>query len=106
MKNRLIIALVAGAILGVFCIIGASVRTSPDALYLFAFWYNRLLMGLVIGLLPKENVFWKMIVRGAIFGLIVSLAFYSATAYADFLGFVVGGLYGMIIEYVSSRFAR
>lgn len=106
MKKRLIIALAAGAVLGVFCIIGASVRMSPETDYLFAFWYNRLLMGLVIGLLPLEPVFRKMIVRGAIVGLIVSFAFYSATDYADFLGFVVGALYGIIIEYVSVRYAR
>jgi hypothetical protein len=106
MRKRWMIALAAGAVLGVFCIIGASVRMSPAVDYLFAFWYNRLLMGFVIGLLPHESVLWKMILRGAIVGLIVSFAFYSATGYADFLGFAVGALYGIAIEYVSARYAR
>lgn len=106
MKKQLIVSLITGAILGVFCIIGASIRMSPEIDYLFAFWYNRLLMGLVIGLLPIEPVFRKMIFRGAIIGLIVSFAFYSATEYMDFLGFIVGGLYGVIIAYASFRFVR
>ncbi|MFP4177350.1 MAG: hypothetical protein ACLFTZ_01160 [Acholeplasmataceae bacterium] len=106
MKKRMTIALAMGALLGVFCIIGASVRTGPDADYLFAFWYNRLLMGFVVGLLPFERVFRRMVARGALIGLFVSFAFYSATGYADLLGFAVGAVYGIIIEYASVRFVR
>jgi len=40
----------------VVCIFGASVKTGFDlqTSYLFAFWYNRLLMGFVIGLLDGK----------------------------------------------------
>jgi hypothetical protein len=33
-------------------------------------------------------------------GLFVSFAFYSATEFYDLLGFLVGAIYGLIIEFV------
>lgn len=105
-KHRLRTSLIAGAMLGFFCIIGASVRSGfeLDASYLFAFWYNRVIMGLIIGLACSESVHYKLILRGAFFGLIVSFAFYSSTAFHDLTGFIAGGFYGVIIEYTAFRF--
>ncbi len=106
MSKRLKVTLVAGAILGVFCIIGASLRypESIENWYLFAFWFNRLLMGLVIGLLSFNKSIKYILIRGFIVGLIVSFAFYSATNYLDLPGFLVGGVYGMIIEFAAYKF--
>lgn len=99
-KRRVVSGLIIGAILGVVCIVGATIRTNGDLLngYLFAFWYNRLLMGLVIGLFPAWPM-KKALLRGAVIGLLMSFAFYSATNYQDLTGFMVGLGYGMIIEY-------
>ena len=100
MNKRLLVSIIVGAVLGVFCIIGAQSRFggSLSNSYLFGFWFNRVLMGLVIGLLiPLKNI-KLLLLRGAIFGLIVSFAFYSATEFNDLLGFLVGAAYGMIIE--------
>jgi len=70
LTKRLKICIATGAILGVFCIVGALVRSGfqRDAIFLFALWYNRLIMGLMIGLAggnlgwPKNNwprsTFW------------------------------------------------
>lgn len=105
LTKRMKISLVAGAILGVVCIVGASVRSGfeSDAYWLFALWYNRLLMGFVIGL-PWRNIgLTKSIVRGAIVGLLVSFAFYSATGFGDIVSFLAGIIYGMIIEYFTFR---
>lgn len=106
LKNkRLLVAVITGAILGIFCIIGAQSRFGGDLSnsYLFGFWFNRLLMGIVIGLLlPLKNV-KLLLVRGVVVGLIISFAFYSATEFKDLLGFLVGAGYGMIIEYVSYK---
>lgn len=102
MNRKIVTGLITGAILGVFCIIGASTR-SPEPLtniYLFAFWFNRLLMGFVIALLPSNLPLGKRLLRGAIIGLGVSFAFYSATEFYDLLGFLVGAIYGLIIEFV------
>src|SRR5690554_4001470 len=100
-KKRLIISIMVGSILGIFCIIGAQLRSGfdKDAVYLFAFWYNRFLMGVVIGLLSPTSL-KKSLIRGLIIGLIVSFAFYSTTGFSDIIGFVVGLFYGVIIAYV------
>ena len=97
--------MVAGALLGVVCIIGAQLRSGfeRDAVYLFSFWFNRLLMGIVIGLVWSKMSTVKAIVRGAILGLLVSFAFYSSTGFTDLIGLIAGIVYGVIIEYVALR---
>ncbi len=98
-KTFFLRALVTGALLGVVCIVGASLRSNePLALsYLFAFWYNRVLMGAFIGIvpLPKKNA--HALLMGAAIGLFISFAFYSATNFHDLIGFIVGIPYGLII---------
>lgn len=106
--QRLKVCIATGAVLGVFCIIGASIRSGfeRDAVYLFAFWYNRLLMGLVIGLAVATADVGKALIRGAVLGFLVSFAFYSATGFDDGVGFMAGIVYGIIIEYVAWRFEQ
>ena len=100
MNKRLIVSLIAGAILGVFCILGANLRFEGTLsnTYLFAFWFNRLLMGLVIGLASFKLDLKFRLIRGVILGIFVSFAFYSATDFLDLTGFLVGAVYGIIIE--------
>jgi len=100
--KRMAYGLILGSVLGIVCILGANLR-SPEPLaawYLFAFWLNRFLMGFVIALLPLNPSLLKKIGRGLLVGLFISFTFYSATNYQDLPGFVVGGLYGVIIETV------
>ena len=100
MVKRIIYGLIMGSILGLICIFGAQIRASEnlDTWYLFAFWFNRFLMGFVFALLPLNIALKTKIIRGMIIGVLISFAFYSATNYQDFLGFIVGGLYGLILE--------
>ncbi len=104
--KRLTVSLLMGAILGVFCIIGAYVRFGPEreVFLLFSLWYNRLLMGLLIGLPLAKVSLSKAIIRGAILGCAVSFAYYSATGFSDHMSFVAGIVYGMIIEAVAFKF--
>ena len=104
--KRMKLSLIAGAILGVVCIVGASIRSGFDlnASYLFAFWYNRLLMGFVIGLLDGKLGLPKVLYRGVGIGLLVSFAFYSSIGFGDPVGFLVGIIYGVIIEYVAFKY--
>ena len=106
--RRMLICIITGAILGVVCIIGAQVRSGfeKDAVYLFSFWFNRLLMGIVIGLAWSKLNTMQAIARGAILGLLVSFAFYSSTGFADIIGFIAGIVYGMIIEYAALRLGK
>lgn len=100
MGKRIAYGLTIGGILGGLCIFGATLRSSEslEGWYLFAFWFNRFLMGFVFAFLPALNSLFIKSVRGVLVGLIVSFAFYSATNYHDVIGFLVGGLYGVIIE--------
>lgn len=108
MNKRLYVSIITGAILGVVCILGAQLRysTSVGSIYLFAFWFNRLLMGLTIGLINQPVSLKKRLIRGFVIGIIVSFAFYSATDFKDLIGFLVGGVYGVIIEYIAFRFEK
>lgn len=105
MSKRMIITIITGSILGVFCIIGAQLRSGfeQEVVYLFSFWYNRLLMGVLFGFLIKEIPFKLLLLRGLILGLFVSFAFYAATGFNDLIGFLAGGVYGIIIEYVALK---
>lgn len=98
-KKRLIVSIIMGSILGIICIVGAQLRSgfSKDTVYLMAFWYNRFLLGLFIGFLGSTSL-RNALIRGFIFGAIVSFAFYSATGFSDVIGFIAGMLYGGIIE--------
>lgn len=105
MKNhtkRLLLGVLSGAILGIFCIIGVGTRLgfSGNELFLFSTWFNRLLLGLVIGLSPKIREFKNVIIRGSILGLIVSFSLFVATNFLDVPGFIAGIVYGIIIEFI------
>jgi hypothetical protein len=106
LTKRLKLSMLTGAVLGVFCIIGAYVRfgSENEVALLFSLWYNRLLMGLLIGLPWSKTGLIKAITRGAILGFAVSFAYYSSTGFSDHVSFVAGIIYGMIIEAVAYKF--
>jgi hypothetical protein len=109
MKKRLIVSVITGALLGVICIIGGSIRAGGlrgNELYLIALWYNRVIMGLMIGFAGG----WQIVrgganryVRGALLGLLVSAAFFLSSGFRDPIAFVAGIVYGLIIEFVAAR---
>lgn len=108
MKKRMITALIGGALLGLICVAGAYVRsgfTASPAL-VFSLWYNRVVMGLLIGA-PWSLVNWKMaLLRGALMGLLVSFAYYSSTGFVDHVSFIAGIVYGVILEAWLSRHVK
>lgn len=107
--KRIVLAILIGAVLGIFCILGAGGRVggwTGNEILLIGLWYNRVIMGLLIGfagdlkLIKKgNNVKWlNSIVRGAILGFLVSLQFYLSTNLLDLLSFLAGIVYGIIID--------
>lgn len=112
MKNkRLVISTATGAVLGVFCIVGISLRLGyyGNELFILSTFINRLIMGLVIGLAPYyaiKNTTTNSLIRGAILGLIISGSFYLATGFKDFPGFIAGIVYGIIIDYVATKYGK
>ena len=107
-KKRMIISLITGAILGVVCIIGATVRFGGETstYLLFALWYNRIIMGLVIGLASSKKDLSSVLIRGAFLGLLVSFAYYATTGFTDTVSFIAGIIYGIIIEYAAFKFEK
>jgi len=108
--KRVLIAVVGGAVLGVLCIIGVGTRLgySGNGILLSAIWFNRVVMGLVIGLAPfikiKENL-PTAAVRGLILGLIISGSLLLATDFIDIPGFFAGIAYGVIIDLAATKLA-
>ncbi|NLV48080.1 MAG: hypothetical protein GXY22_05440 [Clostridiaceae bacterium] len=105
MKKRLMVALIGGALLGLVCVAGAFIRSGFTAspMFVFSLWFNRVIIGLVIGAPWIETSRGKSLLRGALFGLLVSFAFYSSTGFEDPISFLAGIVYGVIIEAWLSR---
>jgi hypothetical protein len=110
MNRRLAIGILMGAFLGVFCIFGVGLRIGfgGNELFLFSMWYNRVVMGLVIGLAgglqlvdSKYNVF----VRGLVLGLVVTAAITFTSEFRDWPSFFAGVAYGVIIDWVATRYS-
>lgn len=107
MNRRTSIGLIAGAVLGIFCIIGVNFRMGDQVtgLFLFATWFNRVVMGLMIGFYtPASKNLLHSAVRGGLLGLIVSFSLYSATEFIDTPGFIAGIVYGIIIDVLATKF--
>ncbi len=107
-KKRLWLGIFTGAVLGIFCIVGGALRLGwqGNQLLLFGLWYNRLVMGLMIGLAGDWELVpgkWNWALRGAGLGLLVSAAYFFTTGASDWVSFLAGILYGLIIELVIRR---
>lgn len=100
MNKRLIEGIIGGAILGLVCVVGAFIRSgfsaSPE--FVFSLWYNRVIMGILIGAPWKDTTKYKTLLRGGTFGLLVSFAFYSSTNFQDPISFLAGIIYGVLLE--------
>jgi uncharacterized membrane protein len=108
MKKRMKSALIGGALLGVVCVIGAYIRSGFTAspVFVFSLWYNRVIIGLVVGAPWVAASKSKVLFRGALLGLLVSFAFYSATGFQDPISFLAGIVYGVILEAWLRRYEK
>ncbi len=110
-KRRVTIGILTGALLGILCIVGVGIRIGFDGneMFLFAMWYNRVVMGLLIGLaydikfIDSDKNF---LVRGFVLGLVVTLAITFTSEFRDWPSFFAGLAYGPIIDWASTRFGR
>ncbi len=114
--RRIGIATIVGAVLGVFCIIGVGTRISGgiegNIVFLIGMWYNRVIMGLLIGFAGEMHIIKRQnernllnaAVRGLLFGILVSSAIFISTEFRDFPSLLAGFAYGFIIDVVATRF--
>ena len=49
---------------------------------------------------------WNWLLRGAILGLVVSGAYFLTSGAGDWVSFIAGILYGVIIEFVLQRLVK
>ncbi|NDL67534.1 hypothetical protein [Anaerotalea alkaliphila] len=105
MKKRMMEALIGGALLGIVCVVGAYIRSGFTASpgFVFSLWYNRVIIGLVVGAPWIEKGRSKALLRGALLGALVSFAFYSSTGFQDHISFAAGIVYGVMLEAWLSR---
>ena len=112
MNKRLTISLITGALLGFVCIIGASIRTGGYAnniQYLIALWYNRVIIGFAIGLAGNWQITTRRhdsYIRSGIIALLISAAFFLSTEFRDYIAFIAGIFYGLIIEFIASKYSK
>ena len=102
--KRLIIATILGILCGLFCMYGTISKFpefAADTLFLVGIVYNRALIGVVIGI--ADNIGLHPALRGAVIGVVVSMAMaiFSAEGMLAVLGF--GLVYGVLIDIVTSR---
>ncbi len=107
--KRILISVMMGAVLGVLCIVGVGTRIGygGNEMFLFAMWYNRIVLGLLIGLAYDIKIIGSdknYIIRGLLLGLIVSSAITFTSEFRDWPSFFAGIAYGIIIDYVATRF--
>jgi len=116
--RRIAIATLTGALLGVLCIIGVGARIPggylPNIIFLIGMWYNRVIMGMLIGfagdmILVRRDDQKNMVnavVRGLLFGVLVSLAIFLSTEFRDVPALFAGFAYGPIIDIVATWAAK
>ncbi|MDM8534188.1 hypothetical protein QUF55_05710 [Clostridiaceae bacterium HSG29] len=100
MTKRMKKSIAMGVILGIFCVVGAYIRSGRqlNVINIFSLWYNRLILGFIIGVPWESKEMKKSIIRGAIIGFIISFQFYIFTNFVDTVSFIAGIVYGIIIE--------
>ncbi|TFG17660.1 MAG: hypothetical protein EU530_10300 [Promethearchaeota archaeon] len=110
---RTLISAGLGAILGIFCIIGVSQRMpsvilTSSSIYLLGAWYNRLIMGIMIGLagefhfLNEKYQILESIIRGTIIGALISVSFSFLSQPPTWTYFFAGIAYGFVIDLIST----
>ncbi|MHA1952964.1 MAG: hypothetical protein ACXAAM_04975 [Candidatus Heimdallarchaeaceae archaeon] len=112
--KRLGISTVTGAILGVFCILGAVQRIpgnfSDNLAYLMGIWSMRVILGIVIGLAGSIVIFkgekWQpwvnTVIRGILFGLIFAIAILLIDPFKDYSTFAAGIAYGPVTDLITT----
>ena len=104
--KRMLVSLILGALTGVICAIGTVFGNNPifqiSLMYLIYLWYNRLILGFVIGLADKVRIInhelGNSIIRGAMIGAILSIILVIIPGLAAYSLLLAGIVFGIIID--------
>jgi hypothetical protein len=110
MKNRrVILSIFMGAVLGVLCIIGVGTRIGfrGNQLFLAAMWYNRVILGVLVGVSHGLIIVYSdknFLIRGFLLGLLVTTAITLTSEFLDPPSFFPGIAYGVIIDWGATKY--
>ncbi len=109
--RRVIIGTLVGAVLGVLCIVGVGGRIGFEGneMFLFGMWYNRVVMGLLIGFASGLKIIdsdKNFIPRGLLLGLVVTSAITFTSGFRDWPSFFAGLAYGPVIDWAATRYGE
>lgn len=115
--KRLIISVILGIVFGILCGSGAfillqGITEIPNlTMYIAGAFYNRIIIGFLVGFAEelkiykeKDNII-NSIIRGAILGIIVSSGFAFFNVYVNLLFFIMGIIFGIGNDVISTRFS-
>ncbi len=116
--KRLMISIPLGMLMGVFCIIGLSQRIPvsgvdpSNLIYLLGAWYERVIMGIIIGfageliIIKSKRSLFNAFLRGAILGLISSVGYGFFQQFIDVPFFLAGFIFGGTIDTIATFLTR
>ena len=111
--KRMIIALILGALTGVICAIGTVIGNNPifqiSLMYLIYLWYNRLILGFVLGIADNVRIInhelGNSVIRGALIGAILSIILVIIPGLAAYSFILAGIVFGIIIDLIATKLA-
>ena len=97
--------------MGIFCVVGASQRLTAieNKLFFLALFYNRVIIGFVIGLSDKIVLVKgkkNPIFRGILLGGVVGLGFFLSTGMKDPSGLYAALVYGLLIDFTVTSLVK
>lgn len=108
--KRLNICFILGVLAGVVCLIGNMLTGATP--YLIAAWYNRVILGVLIGLAGELKIYKEedniinSILRGAFIGAFVSLGFAFFLGSVLILFFLAGIVFGIVIDLIATLITK
>ncbi|TFF94593.1 MAG: hypothetical protein EU544_04270 [Promethearchaeota archaeon] len=111
--KRMIVCVILGAISGAICATGTTilqpVSYSITMAFLFYIVYNRIVLGVFIGLVGEvtfvDNEILNPILRGALFGAIISVIMIIIPEISSMNYLIAGIVFGAIIDLIGSKLA-
>jgi len=101
--KRLVIATIIGILCGIVCMYGTIAKFPGEfgTFMLSGIVYNRALIGIVIG--TSDNIDLHPALRGAIIGVVVSMAMAIFSGEGALIVLAFGLVYGVLIDVVTSK---
>lgn len=105
--KRISISIVLGILFGAICVYGSAGNLPsgvPAAPILATVFYNRVLLGLVIGI--ADGIEAHPVLRGAVLGAIVSIAIAIPSGTAGGVMLIAAGVvYGIITDFAATKYS-